>query len=161
MDDHVVTLTPDRGVVVRWTLVGSAATVLAGWAAVDAGDSVLAWAFVALCLLVTSYVVAQLVRPSRFRLRLDASGLDVHLPWQRTRVPWSRVHVARVVTVAGEPVLELHLWDPEHVAQDTPRATGVLLPLGADLDALHGALARHLGHADDPGAASASTIATP
>lgn len=161
MDDHVVTLTPDRGVVVRWTLVGAVATLLAGWAAVDAGDSVLAWAFVALCLVVTSYVVAQLVRPGRFRLILDASGLDVHLPWQRTRVPWSRVHVARVVTVAGEPVLELHLWDPEDVAQDSPRATGVLLPLGADLDALHGALARHLGHADDPDAAPSSTPVTP
>lgn len=146
-----LTLRPDRGVAGRWTAVGGTATLLALWTALDAGDSVLAWAFTALCLVLTSYVAIQLVRPGRFELRIDASGVDVDLPWQHARVPWRRVHTARVVTVAGEPVLELHVWDPDAPAQSTPEATGVLLPVGADLDGLHAALARHLGvAAPDP-----------
>ena len=148
-DSHV-TLRPDRGVAARWTLVGMATIGVAIWIAVDAEDSVLAWAFVALCLVVTAYVVIQLVRPARFLVHLDPSGLEAALPWQHLRVPWHRVHLARVVRVTGEPVLELHVWDAEDPAQDTPRATGILLPLGADLDRLHQQLALHLGRAEDP-----------
>lgn len=157
MDDRVVTLAPDRGVAGRWCLVGAGATGLAAWVAVDARDSVLAWAFAVLCAVVTAYVVVQLVQPHRFRLTLDSAGLEVHVPWQHRRIPWSRVHVARVVTVAGEPVLELHLRDAERPGDGPADATGVLLPIGADLDALHGALEHHLGHADDgaPGAPTA------
>lgn len=147
--DSEVRLGPDRGVAGRWTGVGLLAAVLALWVALDARDSVLAWAFVALCLVVTSYVGIQLVRPDRFVLQLDPGGVEVRLPWQRARVPWSRVHVARVVNVAGEPVLELHVWDLDDPAQSTPRATGILLPVGADLDALHAGLEHHLGVADD------------
>lgn len=145
---HAVTLRPDRGVAGRWTAVGGAAFLLALWVALDAGDSVLAWAFAALCLVLTSYVAVQLVRPDRFELLLDGAGLEVRLPWQRARVPWDRVHLARVVTVTGEPVLELHVWDADAPGQSTPRATGVLLPLGADLEQLHRQLERHLGRAD-------------
>lgn len=147
--DTEVRLGPDRGVAARWTALGVAACLLALWIALDAA-SVLAWAFFALCLVVTSYVALQLALADRFVVRLDAVGVEVHLPWQRARVAWSRVHVARVVTVAGEPVLELHVWDADEPAQGRPRATGILLPLGADLDVLHGALERHLGLADAP-----------
>lgn len=140
-----VTLRPNRGATARWTLVGGVATLLALWVAIDATDSVLAWAFVALCLLLTSYVASQLVAPSRFRLVLDGAGIEVQLPWQHDRVPWDRVHLARVVTITGEPVLELHVWDPDEPAQTTPRATGVLLPLGADVAALHRVLEQRLG----------------
>ena len=142
--DTEVRLGPDRGMAARWTALGVAACLLALWAALDAMN-VLAWAFLLLCLAVTSYVVLQLVLPGRFVLRLDGVGVEVHLPWQRARVAWSRVHVARVVHVAGEPVLELHVWDADDPAQAQPRATGILLPLGADLDVLHAALERHLG----------------
>ena len=151
-DDRAVTLRPDRGVTTRWSLLGLVTTGLATWVAVDAEDSVLAWAFVALCLVLTSYVVVQLVRPSRFQLRLDRAGVEVSLPWQHLRVPWHRVHLARVVTVTGEPVLELHVWAEDDPSQTAPHATGVLLPMGADLEQLHDHLARHLGRADDPSA---------
>ena len=143
-----VILGPDRGVAARWTAVGAVASGLALWVALDAGASVMAWAFLALCLVVTSYVLVQLVVPARFELQLDAAGLQARLPWQHVRVAWDRVHVARVVRVAGEPVLELHVWDADAPAQTQPRATGVLLPLGADLDLLHAELERHLGLAD-------------
>ena len=148
--DTEVRLRPDRGVAARWTALGGAACLLSLWIALDATASVLAWAFLALCLVVTSYVALQLAWPDRFVLRLDAVGVEVRLPWQHARVAWSRVHVARVVTVAGEPVLELHVWDVDDPAQAQPRATGILLPLGADLDVLHAALERHLGVAEAP-----------
>lgn len=141
-------LRPARGVTARWSLVGGLATVLATWAALDARESVLAWAFAALCLLLTTYPLLQLARPSRFALRLDAAGVELAMPWQQVRYPWERIHLARVVTVVGEPVLELHVWDAEHPDGATPRATGMLVPLGADLDALHAQLASHLGHAE-------------
>lgn len=144
-------LQPDRATAWRWTLVGAVAVGLALWIAVDAGTSVLAWTFVALCVVLSSYVVLQLVAPRRFQLRMDAAAIEVALPWQHHRIPWQRIHLARVVTVAGEPVLELHLWDPDDPAQGSPRPTGALLPVGADLDALHAMLDRHLGLADpDP-----------
>lgn len=148
------TLQPDRGVTARWTAVGCVATLLAAWVAVDTRDSVLAWAFTALCLVLTLYVAVQLLRPDRFELRLDPAAVEVRLPWQQVRVPWERVHLARVVTVTGEQVLELHVWDTDVPAQTSPRAIGVLLPLGADLDLLHAHLERHLGRADTTGASS-------
>lgn len=147
--DEVV-LEPDRATAWRWTLVGAVAVALATWVAVDAGTSVMAWTFVALCVVPSSYVVLQLLVPRRFQLRLDAAAVEVILPWQRQRIPWQRVHLARVVTVTGEPVLELHLWEPDDPAQDAPRPTGVLIPLGADLDVLHAMLERHLGRAEPP-----------
>ena len=150
-------LRPDRAVAARWTAIGAVACLLALWVALDARDSVLAWAFLALCLVVSSFVALQLARPDRFELRLDPAGIEVTLPWQRARVPWSRVHVARVVTVAGEPVLELHVWDVDDPAQAQPRATGMLLPVGADLEALHGALEHHLGVAEPHGASRSDT----
>lgn len=142
-----VILEPDRATAWRWTLVGIATIALATWIAVDARTSLLAWGFVALCVVLSSYVVLQLVLPDRFQLRLDAAAIEVRLLWQHRRIPWERVHLARVVTVTGEPVLELHVWGDDP-AQGAPRATGVLLPLGADLDVLHEVLERRLGRAD-------------
>lgn len=155
--DGPAVLRPDRGAATRWTVVGATASVLALWIALDAGDSVLAWAFTALCLVLTAYVAAQLARPDRFQVRLDAAGVEVALPWQHARIPWGRVQVARVVSVAGEPVLELHVWDHDDPAQAVPRATGILLPLGADLDLLHARLGRHLG-VSGPGAPAGPNV---
>lgn len=145
--DEVI-VEPDRATALRWSLVGAAAVGLAVWIAVDARTSVMAWLFVALCAVLSSYVVSQLVMPRRFRLRLDTDAIEVSLPWQHRRIPWQRVHLARVVTVTGEPVLELHVWDPDRPGQESPRATGVLIPLGADLAGLHAMLDRHLGRAE-------------
>lgn len=145
--DEVI-LEPDRVTAWRWTLVGAVTVGLAVWVAVDAGTSVLAWMFVALCLVLSSYVGLQLVAPDRFQLRIDAAAIEVRVPWRHRRIPWQRIHLARVITVTGEPVLELHLWDPDEPTQDAPRPTGVLVPLGADLELLHAMLDRHLGRAD-------------
>lgn len=152
--DEVI-VEPDRAAAVRWSLVGAAAIGLAVWIALDADTNVVAWTFVALCVVLSSYVVLQLVMPRRFQLRLDADAIEVSLPWQHRRIPWQQVHLARVVSVTGEPVLELHVWDPDRPAQESPRATGVLIPLGADLAGLHAMLDRHLGRAETTSEAGA------
>jgi hypothetical protein len=146
---ELVILRPNAVTAWRWSAIGVAATALAAWIAIDAGDSLLAWGFLALCLVLTTYVVAQLVVPGRFEIHLDGAAIDVRLPWQRVRVPWDHVHLARVVTVTGEPVLELHVWETDDITR-APRATGILLPLGADLPALHQTLERQLGRWSDP-----------
>ena len=151
MDEHLTaTLRPARSTAGAWTAVGLAATSLAIWAAVDARTSLVAWTFAALCLVVTSYVALQLVAPAWFTVTLGPAAIEVRLPWQRRRVPWDRVHVARVVRVAGEPVLELHVRGPDAAAQDQPRGTGVVLPLGTDQAALHRVLEQRLGRHHDP-----------
>lgn len=149
MAGELVILRPNPVTAWRWSAVGVAASALAAWIAIDARDSLLAWGFLALCLVLSSYVVAQLLLPGRFEVHLDGAAIDVRLPWQQVRVPWDRVHLARVVTVTGEPVLELHVWETDGIA-DAPRATGILLPLGADLPALHQVLERQLGRWPDP-----------
>ena len=149
-EDLTVTLRPARAAAGAWTGVGVAATTLAIWAAVDARTSLVTWTFAALCLVVTSYVALQLAAPAWFTVTLGGAAIEVRLPWQRRRVPWDRVHVARVVRVAGEPVLELHVWDPDAAAQDQPRGLGVVLPVGADQAVLHRVLEQRLGRHPDP-----------
>lgn len=144
MDDPTtVTLRPSRATAGGWTAVGAVATGLAVWVALDAADSLVAWVFAALCLVVTLYVALQLVAPRWFTVALDAEGVEVRLPWQREHVPWDRVHQARVVRVAGEPMLELHVDAADDHARG--RGLGVVLPVGSDQDALHRVLEQRLG----------------
>ena len=149
-DDLTTTLRPARGAAGAWTGVGVAATSLAIWVAVDARTSLVAWTFAALCVVVTSDVALQLAAPAWFTVPLGPAALEVRLPWQRRRVPWDRIHAARVVRVAGEPVLELHVGDRDAAAQDQPRGLGVVLPVGADRAALHRVLEQRLGRHPDP-----------
>lgn len=144
------TLRPSRAAAGGWSLVGVTATALAVWVAVDARTSLVAWVFAALCLVVTSYVAVQLLLPGRFTIALGASAVEVQLPWQRRRVPWDRIHQARVIRVAGEPVLELHVWDADAEGHERTRGIGVLLPVGADQAALHRVLADRLGRQPSP-----------
>lgn len=149
MDEPLTaTLRPSRVAAVAWTAVGLAGTALAVWVAVDARASLVAWVFAALCLVVTSYVALQALAPGWFTVVLGPAALEVRLPWQRQRIPWDRVQVARVVRVAGDPLLELHVRDPDG-AQAQPRAMGVVLPLGADLATLHHVLEQRLGRHHD------------
>lgn len=144
MDEPTTTtLRPSRATAGGWTAVGVSATALAVWVALDAADSLVAWAFAALCLVVTLYVALQLVAPRWFTVHLDAEGVQVRLPWQRERVPWGRIRQARVVRVAGEPMLELHV--SEHTDRGQPQGLGVVLPVGSDQAALHRVLEQRLG----------------
>lgn len=157
-DQHTVRLRPSASATVPWALVGGISTALALWVALDAGTSLLAWLFAGLCVVATSYVLVQVLVPGWFTVVLDRSAIDAHLPWSHQRITWDRVHIARVVRVLGEPVLELHVWDPDRVTQ-IPRAVGILLPFGADLPALHRVLEERLGRMDAPPAGSRSRLA--
>lgn len=156
--DTPTILRPSASLAGRWAAVGLLATLLAVWGAVASGTSLLAWGLVAVAVLLTAPVAAQWLLPDRFVVALDDTAAEVQMPWQRVRIQWADVHRAQVVTVAGEPVLELHVWDPDTPAQTQPRGVGVLLPLGADLPALHQHLERLLGRID---AAATTDLAHP
>lgn len=146
-----VRLRPSRSVTVRWSLVGVGAGVAAAWGVVDSDGHGLAWALLVAVVVVAAPVVAQLLLPGRFSWWLDGDGLVARTPLRVLRLGWEEIHLARVVTQLGEPALELHV---EHHGRRTTSL--VLLPLGADLAALHRALAQHLGA---PGALAAGGAA--
>ena len=90
------------------------------------------------------------VRPARAEGGGGDVAIEVGAPWQRLRLPWQSVHLARVTRVVGEDLLEL--WATADPADTSPRppmrTVSILLPIGADLDALHALLAARLGLAD-------------
>jgi hypothetical protein len=167
----IVELRPGRGVALAWALVGVAALALAAWLVVDTRGHALAVALLVACLVVAGPVVSQLVVPRVFTWRLDAHGLLVQRLHRRLLVSWDEVRFARVVTVGGDPALELHLEpdvDADAGAGDARTGDGgtgggggpdrgvvhtLRLPLGADVDALHRELAHHLGAWDGDEAA--------
>jgi hypothetical protein len=158
---EVTELRPGRGVALAWALAGVAAVALAVWLIVDTRGHALAIALLVACLAVAGPVASQLVVPRAFTWRLDATGLLVRRLHRRLIVSWDEVRFARVVTVGGDPALELHLEphaDDEPAAGDEGRPGSAVvhtlrLPLGADVAALHRALAHHLGAWDGDGAA--------
>jgi hypothetical protein len=160
---EVTELRPGRGVALAWALVGVATIALAAWLVVDTGFHALAVALLVACLAVAGPVASQFVIPRAFTWRLDAGGLLVRRLHRRLLVSWDEVRFARVVTVGGDPALELHLEpeDDEHGGRGTEDGArpGVAtvhtlrLPLGADIQALHRALAHHLGAWDTDDAA--------
>ena len=161
---EVTELRPARGVALAWALVGAAAVTLAVWLVVDTRGHALAVALLIACLAVAGPVVSQFVIPRVFTWRLDAHGLLVRRLHRRLLVPWDEVRFARVVSVGGDAALELHLEPTGDEDHDGPGggeaerpASAVVhtlrLPLGADVGALHRALAHHLGAWDDDEAA--------
>jgi hypothetical protein len=160
---EVTELRPGRGVALGWAIVGVATIALAGWLVVDTGFHALAVALLVACLAVAGPVASQFVIPRAFTWRLDAHGLLVRRLHRRLLVAWDEVRFARVVTVGGDPALELHL-EPEDdgrggAGTEEGRRPGgevvhtLRLPLGADIQALHRALAHHLGAWDGDDAA--------
>ena len=160
---EVTELRPGRGVALAWALVGGAAIALAVWLIVDTRGHPLAVALLVACVVVAGPVASQFVAPRAFTWRLDAHGLVVRRLHRRLLVPWHEVRFARVVSVGGDPALELHLEPAEDASGDARTGGGthrgrarvhtLRLPLGADVEALHRALAHHLGSADGDQAA--------
>ena len=164
---EVTELRPGRGVALAWALVGVVAIGLAVWLIVDTRGHALAVALLVACLAVAGPVASQFVVPRAFTWRLDAHGLLVRRLHRRLIVSWDEVRFARVVTVGGDPALELHLEPAVDEGNGTGTGTGtgdggrpgsavvhtLRLPLGADVEALHRALAHHLGAWDGDDAA--------
>lgn len=153
---EVTVLRPGRPSALVWALVSAAVIALSVWLVADTGGHPLAVVLLVACLVVPAPLVAQLVVPDAFAWRLDEHGLHVRRLHRRMTAPWDEVRYARIVLVGGDPALELRLEPGRRGASDPQRRDGravhtLRLPLGADVDALHRALAHHLGalHEDD------------
>ncbi|MBW3619195.1 MAG: hypothetical protein KY461_03040 [Actinobacteria bacterium] len=117
-----------------WSLLLVALTLVL---AIASGGGVIEWIAVAVAMAVALYFVIPVASPATTTLVFDARGVRGRMYHVPVAVDWDPVQVARVVRVVGEPVLELHVREPS--PQGDPwrtRAFGVLLPIGADLDAL-------------------------
>ena len=160
---EVIELRPGRGVALAWALVGGAAIALAVWLIVDTRGHPLAVALLVACVVVAGPVASQFLAPRAFTWRLDEHGLVVRRLYRRLLVSWDEVRFARVVSVGGDPALELHLEAAEDESGDAHAGGGarhgratihtLRLPLGADVEDLHRALAHHLGALDGDGEA--------
>lgn len=132
----MVTLRPHGPSVVGWAAFAMVALGLGVFLAVRFTD-LFTVVFAAVALVVAAYYLAQAVAPGQFRVDMDATGIRGQWLWHRLQIPWVRIGEAKVVHVAGESVLQLRL--------DTGQETSLLLPVGADVAALHQELAAHLG----------------
>ncbi len=134
-------LRPSRVVAALHVGLGGVVVALAGWIVVDSDGHALAVALLVAGLVVSAPFVGELLTPAAFTWRLDEDGLEARTGPRVVRVAWRHVHLARVGHAAGEPALHLDLH------RGPRRVRTLRLPVGADLDVLHAALARHLGPA--------------
>lgn len=142
MDDHeTLVLRPDFGAALRWSMAGVGLLLLAAWFVHDLGA--VGWIAVGVAVAVAGYFVLQLVAPSQFEIVCDRAGLRGRNLMHRIEAPWESIHVARVSDVAGDGVLTVTVRGPYESATGS-----LLLPVGADVDALHRALAARLGRSD-------------
>ncbi|MFP5308073.1 MAG: hypothetical protein ACLGIR_00665 [Actinomycetes bacterium] len=139
MSPESCTVRADRRAASLWTVLALLLVAVTGWLVADASLDVAAVVGLALALGLLGWFGAQALVPSWFEVTCDGTGLHARALWARVDVPWSDVHLVRVRQVAGEPVLQVH-----HRAGGTP-PSGLLLPVGVDLEALHASLAAHLG----------------
>lgn len=146
MDLAPLALRPDRGAAAGWTAGGGALVALGAWLVADSGGLALAWVALAVFVSLGLFFGLQLVAPQWYTITLDEFGCHGRTLWHAADVPWEAVRVARVWHLAGDPMLELHLGDG-----DDGRAVGLLLPVGADVDALHRFLEIRLGKLDEAG----------
>jgi hypothetical protein len=140
-----VTVRPRPASASWWTLLGAALVAAGVFLVLDTSGHPAAWAALALFVPVAAFFTAQLVAPGAVAVHLDAEGLVARAPWRRTRVRWDDVHLARVRRVAGDPVLVLEIRQPASDGPASQDVVGILLPVGADLQALHSFLEQRLG----------------
>lgn len=147
-------LRPARGPAVAWAVAGAVLLAAGVWLVVDSAGTPLAWVAVAVFGAVASYFLLQALVPSWFTLVCDEHGLRGRTPWRRLDVAWDQVDLATVDRFVGDPVLRLHL------ATDPPDVVDVLLPVGADVAALHRFLRDRLGRVPVPDAPTPPMTAT-
>lgn len=138
-----VVLRPSRAAAAAWTGAGMLALAAGVYLAVDSRGHPLAVAFALLAAAATAVFAAQLLRPDLSTVHLGQHGLRGRLLGRPVTVPWQRVYLARVRSIAGDPVLDLVLTDP-------PGRAVLPLPVGADLAALHAFLGARLGRGGTP-----------
>lgn len=141
-------LVPDRSAAGWWSLLGGlliAAGVffVADGSLTQVGRTIV-WFVLLFFAIVAGYFLIQLVVPERFRVTLTYERLHATIGWMRVDVPWDDVHLARVRRAFGDPLLELQVLEPER-PEVGPHLVAIPLPVGCDVEALHGFLAARLG----------------
>lgn len=136
MDDLGVHLRPDPLLTAAWGAFGGVAVGIGVFLVVRSVD-LLSVAFLVVSLVAAGYYVAQLVLPGMFRVDVDVEGIRGRWLWRSLQVPWPLVRRAAVRDVVGESVLQIQL--------ESGQQFGLLLPVGADVAALHDTLASRLG----------------
>lgn len=124
-----------------WTLVGISVTAAGIFFVVDSRGHPVAWASVVAFSVPTLYFLLQLVWSGSVEVRLDADALRSRSPLGRRSVAWEDVHIAKVRRIFGDPFLVVDVRRPDG---DLDRMR-VPLPVGADLDRVHGFLRERLG----------------
>lgn len=154
---------PRRWTAAGWTLAGAALVAMGAWLVADSAWSPYAVAAFTLFALVTAFFASQLLAPELFSIELDPEGIDARTLLRRVRLPWEAVHLARVAHRLGDPwlILEVHVQGGGDDGGDRTEEVGILLPLGADLAALHEWLDARLGRGARPGPPDASATAAP
>lgn len=138
----VLVVAPAPGSAISWAAAAALLVVLALIVAVPSDGGALEWIGVGVAIAVAAYFVVPVVAPAMATLVLDAYGVRGRLYHVMVDVPWEGVEVARVVRVAGEPVLELHVRRPSPQGDGwRTHATGYLLPIGTDVAAVEAFLA--------------------
>lgn len=143
VSDRLV-LRPRRGPTAAWAVAGALLIAAGVWLVVDSDGAPLAWVAVAAFGAVGAYFLFQGAAPSAFTLVLDERGVRGRTPWRRIELDWEQIDLASVDRFAGDPLLRLH------VARPVADVVDVLLPVGADVGALHEFLRNRLGPAPEP-----------
>lgn len=144
MDDpDRLVLRPARGAASAWGGAGALLIAAGLWLVVDSRGAPLSWVAVAVFTAVGTYFVLQALVPSWFTIVCDPSTIRGRALWHRVGIGWDRVRLAQVDRFVGDPVLRLHVDD-----HGLGRTLDVLLPIGADVAALHAFLHAKLGPAD-------------
>ncbi len=139
-------LEPDRRRAVAWTVAALILVAMCVWFVGDSRGAVVAWVALAASVAVALAFLVPVIAPELTTVVLDQEGVRGRSYHARVDLRWEEVLVADVVTVAGEPILQLHVRVPSATGDPwRTQAVGILLPLGCDLAALHAFLAARLG----------------
>lgn len=127
-------------IAVWWTLLGASLVASGVFFVLDTDGHPLAWTALGIFAIPAVYFLTQLVWPGAVEVRCSQEQLRSRFLGRRRMIRWDDVHVAKVSKRFGDHVLIIEVRGEG----DTGR-TWVPLPVGADLDRLHGFLRARLG----------------
>lgn len=135
-------LRPARAATLAWAAAGVLLVAIGVWFVLDSGGAPLAWVAVAVFGAIAAYFLLQAVAPSLFTVVADDDGVRGRNLMHPIDVRWSEIVHADVDRFLGDPMLQLQVRDGPGT-----RPVDLLLPVGADLPALHAFLRARLGDA--------------
>ncbi len=122
-----VTLAPDRGRAVLWTVLGLVATALAAYAFGKSEGMLLTGLLVVLCAVPTGVFGLQLLAPEAWTLHVDRHGVHGMVATMEVDEPFAALRAVELRSRVGDAVL---------VLLGRSRRRALLLPVGCDLEGL-------------------------